>query len=136
MTVHTSFDASWLAGEALPREHGRDLVRLLAALERSSSLRDAARVCGLSYRHAWGLIGEGARALGGALVDMGRGRGARLTALGRRVLDADRHVRAALDPVFERLRAELRGVLAGHEREEGNAGGAHARSCGTAESPM
>jgi molybdate transport repressor ModE-like protein len=113
MTVHTSFETSWLASSALPRDHARDLLRLLAALERSNSLRDAARACGLSYRHAWGLIGEGARAFGGALVDMSRGRGARLTVLGRRVLDADRHVRDALDPVFERLRGELRGILAG-----------------------
>jgi putative molybdopterin biosynthesis protein len=113
MTVHTLFNASWLASDALPRDHGRDLVRLLAALERANSLRDAAGACGVSYRHAWGLIGEGARALGGPLVDMSRGRGARLTMLGRRVLDADRHVRDALDPVFERLRGELRGILAG-----------------------
>jgi putative molybdopterin biosynthesis protein len=117
MAVHTephaAFDAAWLAGDGLPREHGRDLLRLLAALSRSSSLRDAARTCGLSYRYAWGVIGEGARALGGPLVDMGRGRGARLTALGRRVLDADQHVRDALDPVFERLRSELRGLLGG-----------------------
>ena len=113
MSVHTAFDAAWLVSEGLPREHGRDLLRLLGALARSSSLRDAARACGLSYRYAWGVIGEGARALGGPLVDMGRGRGARLTLLGRRVLDADQHVRQALDPVFERLRAELRGILAG-----------------------
>src|SRR6185436_16183 len=86
----------------LPREHGRDLLRLLGALVRSNSLRDATRACGLSYRYAWGVIGEG-----------GRARGARLTVLGRRVLDADQHVREALDPVFERLRTELRGVLAG-----------------------
>ena len=117
MSLHTfpdpAFDAAWLAGEGLPREHGRDLLRLLAALARSSSLRDAARACGLSYRYAWGVIGEGARALGGPLVDMGRGRGARLTELGRRVLDADQHVRSALDPLYERLRTELRGMLAG-----------------------
>jgi molybdate transport repressor ModE-like protein len=113
MSVHTAFDASWLAGEGLPREHGRDLLRLLAALERSSSLRDAARACGLSYRYAWGVIGESGQLFGGALVDMGRGRGARLTEFGRRLLDADRHVREALDPVFERVRAELRGILAG-----------------------
>ena len=117
MSIHTTtnpaFDAGWLAGSGLPREHGRDLLRLLAALARSSSLRDAARGCGLSYRYAWGLIGEGARALGAPLVDMGRGRGARLTPLGRRLLDADQHVREALDPVFERLRGELRGILDG-----------------------
>jgi len=113
MSVHTAFDSTWLAGDGLPREHGRDLLRLLAALERSSSLRDAARACGLSYRYAWGVIGEGGQLFGGPLVDMGRGRGARLTELGRRLLDADRHVREALDPVFERVRAELRGILAG-----------------------
>jgi molybdate transport repressor ModE-like protein len=117
MAVHTFpgpvFDAAWLGGEGLPRERGRDLLRLLAALARSSSLRDAARACGLSYRYAWGVIGDGARALGGPLVEMSRGRGARLTPLGRRVLDADRHVRGALEPVFERLRGELRGLLGG-----------------------
>jgi len=113
MSVHTAFDSAWLVGEGLPREHGRDLLRLLAALQRSSSLRDAARACGLSYRYAWGVIGEGGRALSGPLVDMGRGRGARLTPLGRRVLDADQRIRNTLDPVFERLRTELRGVLAG-----------------------
>jgi molybdate transport repressor ModE-like protein len=105
-------DTGWLAGKALPRTHGRDLVRVLGALARSSSLRDAARACGLSYRHAWGVLGEGARALGAPLVEMGRGRGARLTPLGRRVLEADVHVRDTLGPVFERLRGELRAVLA------------------------
>ena len=117
MSVHTSskaeFDAGWLAGEGLSREHGRDLLRLLGALARSSSLSDAARTCGLSYRYAWGVIGEGARALGAPLVDMSRGRGARLTPLGQRLLEADQHVRRALDPVHERLHAELRGILAG-----------------------
>jgi putative molybdopterin biosynthesis protein len=117
MVVHTltgpAFDASWLASDAMPREHGRDLLRLLAALGRSSSLRDAARSCGLSYRYAWGVIGEGARALGGPLVDMGRGRGARLTALGRRVLEADQHIRGTLEPVYERLRGELRDLFGG-----------------------
>jgi molybdate transport repressor ModE-like protein len=105
-------DAGWLAGKGLPRAHGRDLIRVLGALARSSSLRDAARACGLSYRHAWGVLGEGARALGAPLVEMGRGRGARLTLLGRRVLEADARVRDALAPVFERLRGELRAVLA------------------------
>ena len=117
MDLHTfpgpAFDAGWLAGDGLPRRHGRDLIRLLEALARSSSLRDAARARGLSYRYAWGLIGEGARALGAPLVDMGRGRGARLTVLGRRVMEADTRIRDELRPVFERLRGEMRSILAG-----------------------
>jgi hypothetical protein len=46
MSVHTVVRRGWLAGEGLPREHGRDLLRLLGALVRSNSLRDAARACG------------------------------------------------------------------------------------------
>lgn len=66
----------------------------------------------MSYRHAWGLLGQAAVALGGPLVDMSRGRGARLTPLGRRVLDAEAHLRSALAPALERLQDELRQILA------------------------
>jgi molybdate transport repressor ModE-like protein len=113
MYAGPDFDVSWLTAQGLARDQGRALVRLLEALGRSSSLREAARACGVSYRYAWGLIGEGARALGAPLVDMGRGRGARLTPLGRRVLEADARIRGELGPAFERLRGEVRGILAG-----------------------
>lgn len=116
MSVHTGPDitlnARWLAGEGLSPRHGAELLRLLAALNRAASLREAAGSAGLSYRHAWGLLGTGARALGAPLVEMQRGRGARLTPFGRRLLDADAHVRATLDAQFERLRRDVRTMLA------------------------
>ena len=93
-------------------------MRLLGALSGAASLREAAHATGLSYRHAWGLLGAGARALGTPLVDMQRGRGARLTAFGLRLLDADAHVRAALGSQLERLRREVHAMLG-----EGFAGG-------------
>lgn len=105
------FDVSWLAGEGLPRGHGAALTRLLDALTRAPSLRVAASELGMSYRHAWGLLGQGARTLGAPLVSMSRGRGASLTPLGRKVLDADARVRTVLGPSFERLRAELGDLL-------------------------
>ena len=105
-------DLRWLAGEGLPARHGRALLRLLGALSRSDSLREAAQASGLSYRHAWGLLGAGARALGAPVVKMQRGRGARLTAFGHRLLEADTHVRSALEGRFERLRREVRAMLA------------------------
>jgi len=115
MSVHTRPDielqARWLAGEGLPPRHGQALLGLLAALSRTASLREAAPAAGLSYRHAWGLLGAGARALGAPLVDMQRGRGARLTAYGRRLIEADAHVRAVLDAQQERLRREVREML-------------------------
>jgi molybdate transport repressor ModE-like protein len=107
-----AFDHAWLAGKDFPRERGRALVRLLEALARSASLRDAARTAGLSYRSAWGLLGDGAHLFGAPLVDMQRGKPARLSALGRSVLAADERVRAALGGQFERLRAEIPPLLA------------------------
>lgn len=107
-----AFDPAWLAGRGLPRERGRALLRLLEALGRSSSLREAAQAAGLSYRSAWGVLGDGARLFGAPLVEMTRGRPARLSTLGRKVLLADEQVRAALGAQFEKLRAEIPAMLA------------------------
>ncbi|MBM3368668.1 MAG: hypothetical protein FJY43_10405, partial [Betaproteobacteria bacterium] len=67
MTVHMHLElqpaAHWLAGDGLSPDHGQALLALLGALARAASLREAARAAGLSYRHAWGLLGAGARAL-------------------------------------------------------------------------
>ena len=80
MTLHIGpeidLKTRWLAGDGLSPRHGQALLGLLAALSRAASLREAAHAAGLSYRHAWGLLGAGARALGAPLVDMQRGGGA------------------------------------------------------------
>jgi putative molybdopterin biosynthesis protein len=114
--VHTGPDfeltTRWLSGDGLMPRHGQALLALLGALARAASLREAARAAGMSYRHAWGLLGAGARALGTPLVDMQRGRGARLTDYGRKLLEADAHVRAALHMQQEKLRREVRELLA------------------------
>jgi molybdate transport repressor ModE-like protein len=116
MYMHTSFsvdfDHAWLAGRDFPRERGRTLLRLLEELARAGSLREAARQAGVSYRSAWGTLGDGARLFGAPLADMQRGRRATLSGLGRRVLAADERVRAGLGEHFERLRAEIPALLA------------------------
>jgi molybdate transport repressor ModE-like protein len=112
MGYTVEFDHAWLAGRDLPRERGRVLLRLLAALAQAESLREAARHADLSYRSAWGALADGARLFGAPLVDMQRGRRARLSALGVRVLEADERVRSALGAHFERLRAEIPAFLA------------------------
>jgi molybdate transport repressor ModE-like protein len=109
------FDSGWLAAKGLPRERSGALLRLLADLERSSSLREAARSVGVSYRFAWGALGEAQRVFGAPLVEMQRGRGARLTPLGRRVVEVDRKVRRELAEHFERLRAEIPALLGAAE---------------------
>jgi molybdate transport repressor ModE-like protein len=116
MSLHTGPDIAlntrWLSAEGLSPRHGAELLRLLGALKGADSLREAAGAIGVSYRHAWGLLGIGARTLGVPLVEMQRGRGARLTPFAHRLLEADAHVHAALDTQFERLRREVRGMLA------------------------
>lgn len=109
--LQVQLDATWLTGPGVSRERGKALLRLLAALERSSSLREAARAAGVSYRFAWGMLGEGARLFGAPLVDMQRGRGARLSSLGRKVLQADERIKAALGEQLERLRVEIPAML-------------------------
>ncbi len=106
------FDHAWLGGKDFPRERGRALLRLLAELAQSGSLREAARRAGVSYRSAWGALGDGARLFGAPLVDMQRGRRASLSLLGRKVLAADERVREGLGEHFERLRAEIPALLA------------------------
>lgn len=114
--MHTGFsvefDHAWLAGRGFPRERGRTLLRLLAELAQSGSLREAAQRAGISYRGAWGALNDGARLFGAPLVDMQRGRRASLSALGRRILEADERVRRGLGEQFERLRVEIPALLA------------------------
>ena len=105
------FDPGWLGGRDFPRARGRALLRLLAELAQSDSLREAAKRAGLSYRYAWGALGDGARLFGAPLVDMQRGRRARLSPLGERVLAADERVRSGLGEHFERLRNEIPSLL-------------------------
>jgi molybdate transport repressor ModE-like protein len=112
MAVHVDFSLSWLASSRLPPAHAGTLLRLVDAVAKSGSLKQAAQALGVSYRYAWGLLGEGAGAFGAPLVELERGRGARPTALGEKLLWADRLIRSALDPHFVQLRHEVEAGLA------------------------
>ena len=87
------------------------LPALLRAVERSGSLAAAAREIGLSYRHVWNLFAKWERALGRPLALLERGRGARLTPLGAKLLELDAEARERIAPqlgeLARRLRAEV-----------------------------
>jgi len=76
-----------IAGEH-PEAIDPRLLPLLAAIADSSSLAAAIARCGISYRAAWGLLRDYRQRLGVPLVALERGRGARLTAIGEKWLDA------------------------------------------------
>lgn len=112
MTVHVDFSLSWLAAGRLPDTHAAALLRLLDGVRRSGSLKQAAEAMGVSYRFAWGVLGEAAAAFGAPLVELQRGRGARTTALGEKLLWADGEIRSVLDPHLVRLRHSIEAELA------------------------
>jgi molybdate transport system regulatory protein len=78
---------------------------LLEAVDRLGSLRSAARSMGMSYRHAWGLLRELDTASGFPFLEhSGRGPRStlRLTANGRRFLEAYRRFRTPLDDLIQK----------------------------------
>ena len=73
------------------------LFRLLDAVQTSGSLAQSARSLGFSYRHIWGLLGKWEKAIGRPLVRLERGRGAKLTEFGEKLVWAEQLTRTRLD---------------------------------------
>ena len=83
------------------------LFRLLRAIHDSGKLTEASRTVRLSYRHAWDLLLKWGRFFGTPVVHMERGRGARLTSLGEKLLWAEQRSDASLHPQLENIASEL-----------------------------
>lgn len=105
--MKVGLDVRWRLGAALPEPMDADLFRLLQAIREGGSLRSASEQLGLSYRHVWGMMEKWAKVLGQPLARLERGRGARLTPLGEKLLWAERRVSARLAPQLESLASEL-----------------------------
>ncbi|HJY78107.1 MAG TPA: substrate-binding domain-containing protein [Burkholderiales bacterium] len=90
------------ASQAFPR-----LLELLAMVEAERSIAAAAAKLGVSYRHAWGLIRQANKEFGAPVLNMTRGRRATLSALGEKLLAADRRIKARITPLLDSLASEL-----------------------------
>jgi molybdate transport repressor ModE-like protein len=97
------------AGEE--REFDFQLIAILAEVDTSSKLTQGAERAGISYRHAWNLIQGWEAFFGAPLVVKERGRGTRLTPLGRALLSAGRRAQARLEPELGNLAAEFARTL-------------------------
>lgn len=85
---------------------GKGRWLLLRAIDEKGSLREAARLCGISYRAAWGKLRASEERLGEPLVETRRGkRGMRLTPRARELLD-----------MFARIDQEMQETLREIER--------------------
>lgn len=83
------------------------LFELLAAIAAEGNLSKACLRLDLSYRHAWGLIRDGREVFGAPLIDFTRGKGAKLTALGEKLVWAHKRIAARLTPVLDSFASEL-----------------------------
>jgi molybdate transport repressor ModE-like protein len=83
------------------------LLPLLEAIDSSTSLAGAVAECGVSYRAAWGLLRDYERKFGVALVLLERGRGASLTAAGKRLVAAQRTAARRLARAFPALVSDI-----------------------------
>lgn len=108
VTIRPYWELRTADGTLLPAR----LIELLLAVHATGSLAAAARRVGLSYRYAWGLLREARGLFGVPLLRSTRGRGARLTALGERLVWADNRIVARLSPTLDSLATEIETELA------------------------
>lgn len=83
------------------------LFGLLKGIRDTGRLTDAARACGISYRHAWNLINKGGEFFGMPLANMSKGRGTELTPLGESLLWSEQRIKARLGPQIDSMASEL-----------------------------
>lgn len=105
MTIQ--LDLRWRFGESPPEKIEPELFQLLQAIQELGSLQLAAKKVNISYRHAWGLMHKWERLIGHSLAMLERGRGAKLTPLGEKLLWGHRRVQARLGPELESLSSDL-----------------------------
>jgi molybdate transport repressor ModE-like protein len=104
---------SWALAETAEALDAR-LLPLLGAIRAKGSLAAAVTELGLSYRAAWGLLRNFQRMLGAPLVELERGRGARLAPAGKKLLAGQRAAAQRLERILPALAVEL-GSPAGRE---------------------
>ena len=98
---------SWHFQDQNGEELDAHLFHLLAAIHEQGKLTSAAETAGISYRHSWNLLNKWSHFFGTELVTLQKGRGAKLTTLGEKLLWAEQRVVARLQPQLENLASEL-----------------------------
>lgn len=83
------------------------LIELLLGVHTTGSLAAACRDADLSYRYAWGVLRSSQELFGAPLLRMTRGRGAKLTTLGERLVWAEQRIAARLAPTLDSLASEV-----------------------------
>jgi len=97
----------WLFRTESGEDFDFQLLNLLREIHATGKLTHASLRVGLSYRHAWNMIARWSEFFSNPLVQMEKGRGAKLTLLGEKLLWAEERIQARLAPQFKNLCSEL-----------------------------
>ena len=105
--IKIQIETAWRIGTSEAELADPLLFRLLEAVEASGSLAKAAQSLGFSYRHIWGSLGKWEKAVGRPLVRLERGRGAKLTDFGEKLVRAEQTARSRLERQIETVQHDL-----------------------------
>ena len=105
--IKIQIEANWRIGTSEAELADPLLFRLLEAVEASGSLAKATQSLGFSYRHIWGSLGKWEKAVGRPLVRLERGRGAKLTDFGEKLVRAEQTARSRLEQQIETVQRDL-----------------------------
>lgn len=94
-----------------PGQALHDMLALLAAIDATGNIAGACRACGLSYRHAWGILRRFEGLFGTPLLITKRRQGTQLSPFAQRLLWANRRIEARLMPTLESMASELQEEL-------------------------
>ncbi len=98
---------SWTFCDEQGRQLEPQLFRLLRGVHDHGKLTEAAKQVNISYRHAWNLLNKWTDFFGTPLVELQKGKGAKLSSLGDKLLWAEQRVSARLEPQLKNLASEL-----------------------------
>lgn len=110
--MHISLSLSWQLEGKESRDIERNLFLLLHAVHRDRSLKKASTVLGFSYRYAWGLVKGWEEVFKSPLLILERGRGAKLSELGEKLLAFEQQATEKLQPELLRQAEEINQALA------------------------
>jgi putative molybdopterin biosynthesis protein len=105
--LHIRLAYGFAAEPGVGRQLDNPLFEILSSVHRSGSVGEAARELDLSYRHVWGALKKWEAELGQELLLWNRGKRARLSAFGEKLLYAEERARARAQPLVANLVAEM-----------------------------
>ena len=100
-------DPAWSFHDEAGNHIDPQLFKLLQAVHEHGKLTLSTKAIGISYRHGWNLLNKWASFFGTEVVNLEKGKGASLTALGEKLVWAEQRVMARLKPQMDNLASEI-----------------------------